>query len=83
MVQLNYGQLKNQEIKHTIANSRGGRNINVIVNLRSNAVRYSVMEKKKELYDGDDLQKAIAIFNELELTPGNPTKYNKDEQPTH
>lgn len=74
MVQLNYNQIIGQEIKHTIANSRGGRNLNLVVNMKAKMISYVVSEKRKIIIDTDDLQRAIDVFNELELTPAEPTK---------
>ncbi len=66
MVQLKYENYKNLIVKHTLANAKGGRSLNVEVNLSSDKFEYVVKEKKKIVESTKLLDVAIKAFNEME-----------------
>ncbi len=78
MVQLKIENYRNQVIKHTIANAKGGRSLNMEVSLKTNSVEYVVMEKKKVIKATDNINDAIVAFNKLEAeSQGENTKLPK------
>jgi len=70
MVQLKKEVYRNAVIKHTIANSRGGRNLNIEILMGSDgkaaSIKFVVSEKKSIVNNSDNLNDAIESFNELE-----------------
>ncbi len=78
MVQLKYENYKNLIVRHTLANARGGRSLNVEVNLSSDKFEYVVKEKRKIVCATKLLDVAIKAFNEMEAdSEGKNTKSNK------
>lgn len=75
MVILKYENFRNQVKKLTLANARGGRSLNIEINLNTLQGEFVINEKKKNLLTTKDLKEAINRFNELEESgPGQNTK---------
>jgi len=85
MVQLKKEVYKNKVVKHTIANSRGGRNINmeslIDGDLQVISTKFVVSEGKKVILSADNLGEAIEAFNKMEEeSQGKNTKVAKENQ---
>ena len=77
MVTLKYENYKNKVVRHTLANAKGGRSLNIEMILGSGSFEYVVSEKKKIVVATKLLDVAIKAFNEMEAaTEGKGTKSN-------
>jgi len=56
---------RNQIVKHTLANMRGGINLNIEIALATNSVLYVVSKLKKRVFESEDLDLAIEEFNKI------------------
>lgn len=79
MVQLKKENYRNKVVRHTLANARGSRNLNMeVAPGNGNLVKYVVMEKKNVVMESLKLDEAIDAFNKMEADgPGKNTKQKK------